>query len=327
VQPITLQQAIELGERNSRTLQISVQQLERSRAGLRQQKASLYPTVGVNAGITTSRSAGGELSRRSGQANSSLFQGSGFQSGNDRNSASFSGSLNLDYNIFTFGLRPAQIRAAEQQVRSDELQVEITREQLRLDVANDYYSLQEADESVRIAEVSVQTNRINRRDAVRLREAGLGTQFSVLQADVELANALQQLANAQAQVQIRRRQLAVRIAAPQTIDLATADPIEVAGNWNLTLDDSIILAIKNRAELSQFLAQRNLSAEQRRAALASLAPAITVSAQYNTLDSFNDQIGVGDGYSATLGYAGTSLMGERLAPEPISRALTLRSQN
>ena len=295
VQPITLQQAIELAERNSRTLQISVQQLERSRAGLRQQQAALYPTVGIQSGITTSQSAGGQLSQQAQSQNP-------FQTGNaDRNSTSFSGSLNLDYNIFTFGLRPAQIRAAEQQVRSDELQVEITREQLRLDVANDYYNLQEADEFVRIYGVSVDTNRINVRDAEQLRDAGLGTQFSVLQANVDLALARQQLSQGLAQVQIRRRQLAVRIAAPLTIDLAAADPIQVAGNWNLTLDNSILLAVKNRAELEQFLAQRRLSNEQRKAALAQLAPVINLTAQYNVLDSFNDSFGLADGYSATLG--------------------------
>lgn len=297
VQPISLQQAIELAERNSRTLQISIQQLERSRAGLREQKASLYPNLNVQSGITTSRSASGELSERSQNQNPSIFQ----TSNSDRNSSAFNGSLNLDYDIFTFGLRPAQIRAAEQQVRSDELQVEITREQLRLDVATDYYSLQEADETVRIAQVAIETNRINLRDAVQLREAGLGTQFSVLQADVELANARQQLSNAVAQVQIRRRQLAVRIAAPLTIDLATADPIQVAGTWNLSLDDSIVLAIKNRAELEQFLVQRNLSAEQRKAALAQLAPTINLTAQYSLLDSFDDSFGLADGYSATVG--------------------------
>ena len=297
VQPITLRQAIELAERNSRTLQISVQQLERSRAGLREQKASLYPSLNVQSGITTSQSASGQLSQAAQNRNPSIFQ----TSNSDRNSTSFSGSLNLDYSIFTFGLRPAQIRAAEQQVRSDELQVEIAREQLRSDVATDYYSLQEADESVRIAQVAIETNRINLRDAVQLRDAGLGTQFSVLQADVELANARQQLSNAVAQVQIRRRQLSVRIAAPLTIDLATADPIQVAGTWNLTLDDSIIMAVKNRAELEQFLVQRNLSAEQRKAALAQLAPTINLTAQYSILDSYNDSFGLADGYSATLG--------------------------
>ncbi len=295
VQPITLQQALELAERNSRTLQISVQQLERSRAGLRQQQAALYPTIGVQSAITTSQSASGQLSQQA--QNQNPFSTSNV----DRNATSFNGSLNLDYSIFTFGLRPAQIRAAEQQVRSDELQVEITREQLRLDVANDYYNLQEADEFVRIFGVSVETNQVNVRDAVRLRDAGLGTQFSVLQANVDLALAQQQLAQGLAQVQIRRRQLAVRIAAPLTIDLAAADPIQVAGNWNLTLDDSIVLAVKNRAELEQFLAQRSLSNEQRKAALAALAPTINLSAQYSLLDSFNDSFGLADGYSATLG--------------------------
>lgn len=53
-QPITLQQAQELAQRNNQSLQISQLSLERSRAALREATASEYPTLGIGVGITHS---------------------------------------------------------------------------------------------------------------------------------------------------------------------------------------------------------------------------------------------------------------------------------
>ncbi|HIK19391.1 MAG TPA: TolC family protein [Leptolyngbyaceae cyanobacterium M33_DOE_097] len=287
IQPITLNQAIELAERNNRTLQVSQLQLQRSRAALRQAQAALYPTLDLQTGLTNSQSASSELS---GQSQSFLNE-------NDDARTSLSGGLSLNYDLFTSGQRPAQIRAAEQQLRSDELALEVAQEQLRLDVANDYYNLQEADETVRISLAAVRNNETSLRDAQALEQAGLGTRFDVLRAEVQLANSQQDLTNAIAQQTVQRRQLAQRLSVPQGINLAAADTIALAGTWGLTLEESIVLAYKNRAELEQQLAQRELSEQQRRAALAALGPQISLSAQYDLLNQFDDDLGTADGYS------------------------------
>jgi outer membrane protein TolC len=79
--------------------------------------------------------------------------------------------------------------------------------------------------------------------------------------------------------------------------LSAADPVVIAGLWNKSLEESIIQAIKNRPELQQQLAQRNISEQQRRQALSQLGPQINLIASYNLLDQFNDTVSVTDGYS------------------------------
>lgn len=304
LQPITLRQAIELAERNSRTLQVQLQTLKRTRAQLQEAKAANYPTVTFQTSLTNSNSASGALGAARTQLQQSLAQGGLGQAASaqdPRASSSLNGTLALNYNLFTSGGRPARIRAAERQLRSDELQVEVTREQLRLDVATNYYDLQQADEQVRIGLSSVRNNEISLRDAQAQERAGLGTRFDVLQAEVSLANARQTLTNAIAQQEISRRQLAQRLNAAQTIDIAAADPVAPAGTWTLTLEDSIVLALKNRAELEQFLAQRELSEQQRKAALSALGPQITLSAEYQFANVFKDDLGTRDGYSLSAG--------------------------
>lgn len=289
-QPITLQQALELAQRNNRQLQVARLNLERSRATLREAQAALLPNVNLNSGLTRSQSAQSDLQARA-QANQ------GFPEQEVGASTSFTGTAQLSYDIYTSGERSSRIRAAGEQVRLNELQLEQTAEQLRLDVSNDYYNLQASDELVRISQSAVTNAQASLRDAQALEQAGVGTRFDVLRSEVQLANATQELTNALSQQQISRRQLAARLSLAQSVSLAAAEPVQIAGLWNLPLEDSIVLAFRNRSELQQQLAQRNISEAQRRVALSQLGPRVSVVTNYNVLDLFDDGLGIADGYS------------------------------
>ncbi|MEH2418787.1 TolC family protein [Nostoc sp.] len=289
-QPITLTQALELARRNNRDLQVSILQLERSRAAVRQAQAALFPNLALTSDITRGQSAGSQL-------NDELSRQQGFASNTGVPSTGFNGQAQLTYNLYTSGNRQATIRQAEEQERSDELAVETQFETIRLDVANDYYNLQQADEQVRIAQSAVQNSEASLRDAEALERAGVGTRFDVLRSQVNLANAQQDLTNARSQQAIARRQLATRISLPQSINISAADPVQLAGLWNPTLEETILLAFQNRSELQQQLAQRNIGEQQRRQALSTLGPQISLVASYSLLDQFNDNVSVTDGYS------------------------------
>ncbi len=281
-QPITLQQALELAQRNNRQLQVARLNVDRSRDILREAQAALLPNAGLNAGLTRSRSA---------QPNQ------GFPQQEVGANTAFTGTAQLSYDVFTSGERSSRIRAAEEQLRLNELQLEQTAEQLRLDVSNDYYNLQASDELVRISQSAVTNAQASLRDAQALEQAGVGTRFDVLQSEVQLANATQELTNALSQQQISRRQLAARLSLAQAVSLAAAEPVQIAGLWNLPLENSIVLAFRNRSELQQQLAQRNISEAQRRIALSQLGPRVSVATNYNVLDIFDDGSGLADGYS------------------------------
>jgi len=208
------------------------------------------------------------------------------------------GTVSLNYEIFTSGRRSATINAAEEQVRFNELEVERLAEQLRLDVSNDYYSIQEADEQVRIARAAVENAQASLRDAQALERAGLGTRFDVLRAQVQVANEQQGFTEAVAEQRIARRQLAQRLSLPPTANVSAADPVVITAPYNRSLEESIVLAFQNRAELAQQLAQRNISRQQRRIALANIRPQVDAFVNYDVQDILNEGGGgVEDGYS------------------------------
>ncbi|HEY9609234.1 TolC family protein [Allocoleopsis sp.] len=294
-QAITLQQALELGRRNNRTLEAAQQTLERDQAAVQEALAAEFPTVGVTTTFSRDESVSQRL-RNDTLANNPLL------SNTSVTSSTFNGALQANYDLFTAGRRPAQIRQAEQQVRFQQLEVERISEQLRLDVTNAYYAVQEADAQVDIFQAAVVAASQSLRDAQLLEQAGLGTRFDVLQAEVDLASSQQDLTRAQSQQRVSRREIARLLSVPQTADLAAADPIAVAGQWPLSLEQSIILAYKNRAELEQQLVQRDIGEQEQRIALASVRPQAGLSASYNVLGILNDGLGPAGGLSlgATL---------------------------
>lgn len=277
--PITLNEAIELARRNNRQLQILEAQLQQSRAVLRQAEAALYPTISLQLGINRTDSAAIRL--QNAQLPPPLRVNS--------TSNTWTSTVQLGYNLFTVGQRDASIKAAQEQVRNAELDLQRELEQLRQDVTNAYYNIQQAEALVRIAEAAVQNSQVSLRDAIARERAGLGTQFEVLTAQVQLANNQQQLVQAQSQLQTAQRQLAQVLSLNDKANVRAADPIRVMGEWKLSLEESIALALRQRVELEQQLTQRNAALQQRRVALANLQPQLVGGGSFNTLDDLTDR--------------------------------------
>jgi len=287
-QPITLEQAQALARRNNRELQVANLTLERTRAALQEVLAAEFPNVSLQGGLTRSTSASAQLSRA---------RQSPINTDTDTPTTSLNSSLELSYNLYTGGQRSASIRAAAEQIRLQELEVERQSEQIRLDITNAYYDLQEADAQIEIARDALRQAEQSLRDAQLQFQAGVGTEFDVLRAEVQRADALQTLTRARSQQSVTRRQLVQLLSLSQTVDVRAADPIGTAGSWDLSLEQSIILALKNRAELQQQLARRNISEQQGQIALAGDRPQVSLFATYDVLDVFNDDQPAADGFA------------------------------
>ncbi|MGB3299910.1 MAG: TolC family protein [Phormidesmis sp.] len=272
---VTLDQAVELAYRNNQALQTTLLTLEQAEASLQEAKASRLPTAAVGADLTNSRQ--GSIS-----------------------STTLGGSVQVNYNLLTGGQREAAIRAAELQTQVSALAVEAQQEQIRLVTANSYYALQESGERIRINQSFVTEAEQNLRDSELRQEVGVGTRFDVLRADVQLANAQQQLVQSRFDQDIARRDISRLLNLPTTAGLQ-ATPVAKAEAWTLNLDDSILLAFQNRSELEQLLLQSDINEQQRKIALAAIRPQVSLFANYglsNTLstdatDVFGNSAGTG----------------------------------
>lgn len=315
--PITLEQAVELSLKNNKEIQEARIRVERGEAVLRQERAALYPTLDLTSGLSYGNSAFldstidqnidqnvEEILENNPNATEEAARQAAEDQFTNASSSSFTlnGGLGINYDIYNGGRRGASIRAAEKQLRIDELNLEAIVEQARFETARDYYSLQNSDAQVEIQRAAVEDASQTLKDAQLLEQAGLGTRFDVLRAEVELAQAQQSLTTARANQNIARRQLAETLSVAHSTDLSTADAIEEAGTWNLALAETIVQAFKNRAELEQFLLQREIAQEQRTIALSNARPAVSANANYTLDDDFEDDFDVSDQYSVGLNF-------------------------
>lgn len=207
------------------------------------------------------------------------------------------GSVSATYNIYTSGLRSGQINSAQAQVKISELEIKRQLEQLRLDVANDYYSLQQTAALILVADDAVRNAKASLEVAKAREQAGLGTKFDVLQSKVQLADTVQNATQAKNLQEIAQRQLAQRLNVKESVNLTAKDQVDIAGGWLLTQEESILLALQNRVELAQILNQRRVAEEQRRVALAANKPQLQAFANVELADELDD------GVSGDFGYA------------------------
>jgi outer membrane factor, OMF family len=285
-QPITLEQAISLALDNNRELQASRIKIEERKARLKVEQADLFPTIDIGASAVRFR-------------NDRVFGGGTNQLGNlipEETSAETFTDLRalatLNYTIYSGGERSAKITRAQREVRNQELEVERISKQIRFQSTDRYYRLQNADAQVAIAQATVEGANRSLRDARLSEQAGLGTRFDVLRAEGDLATTNQGLTRAIAEQRTARRRLSELLSVGQHIQLTALDEISEAGTWAMTLEESIVCAYKNRAELEQQLVQREIGEQDRDIALSAIRPQVIFLAEYDARENLDDGVPV-----------------------------------
>lgn len=281
-QALTLQDAINTAFRNNREVQAARLAVERSQAGVSTAQAAQSLQVGATASTANQGSP--------------LFFGTQSQL-NNPNSTVIQGGVQATYPILNAGRDASSVRAAEEQVNFDRLDLLRVEQKLRGDVLTAYYDLQEADSAVIINQAAVRDATRSLSDAQLQEKAGVGTKFDILRAQVQLATANQALTTAGGQQQIARKRIAQLLSVAEKTEYRAADPVGEAGTWRYSLEDSIILAFKNRPEIKQQLVRRSISEQQQIIAAAADSAQVNLFANYNVGKNINSSASAQDDYS------------------------------
>ncbi len=283
---ITLQETLDTAFRNNRDIQSARLTVDRNLAGVRSAQAA----QAVQVGLTSSFQGQG----------SPLIIGVKQSPLTNSSDTSLQGRLQATYSLSDAGRNQGSVRAAEEQVKFARLDLIRIEQTVRGNVTTAYYDLQQADSSVIINQAAVKDAARSLSDAQLQEKAGVGTKFDILRAEVQLANANQNLVNAQGQQQIARKKIAQLLVVDNSTEFTAADTVRESGLWNYSLEDSVVLAFKNRPEVKQQLVLRNASQQQQIVAAAADSAQVNLFANYNLNKSLTTSVPAQDNYSAGL---------------------------
>ncbi len=271
LRPISMRQAENLAEVNNPNLKAVASQVEQAQSNLRARIALWYPSLSLGSNALPSY-LGGESSTAN--RNNVRNPNPNF----NRTTASIwqmDATLRASWQLIDPSRTPT-IAAARDEFEKAKNQYLIALRELRLQVAQTYLDLQQADDGVRIGQESVRASLVSLRDAKARFQAGVATKLEVLQAETQLARDQQVLTGFLSSQSITRRVLAAQLDLPQTITPTASDPSLVLGVWSPSLQESIVAAYAFREELDQALLDISIANSNANAQLAQSQPFLSI---------------------------------------------------
>ena len=291
LRPLTLEEAHQLAEFNSPTLKGAASLVDQAKSALRAAIASWYPTVDLSASGLPEyfksysyqnpdfvpdrvvRKPTGQFNPITGDEITRPVTRDGF---NERYGREWrvNVSLQVRWDLINPSRVP-QIAAARDQFERARDSYLIALRDLRLDTSTAYFNLQEADELVRIGQVSVQASLVSLRDARARYNAGVNTKLEVLEAETQLAKDRRLLTDGLGRQRVTRRELAALLDLPQDVTPTAATPARPLGIWEPSLEESIVAAYNYREELDQLILDISIRNSQANASLAAVQPVLS----------------------------------------------------
>ena len=291
LRPLTLEEALQLAEFNSPRLKAAASLVDQAKSALRAAIAAWYPTVDLSASGLPEyfksysyqnpdfvpdrvvRKPTGQVNPITGDEITRPVTRDGF---NERYGREWRANVSLQVRWDLINpSRVPQIAIARDQFERERDAYLISLRDLRLDVSTAYFDLQEADENVRIGQVSVQASLVSLRDARARFNAGVNTKLEVLEAETQLAKDRRLLTDGLGRQSTSRRQLASLLDLPQDVTPTAATPARPLGLWEPSLEESIVAAYNYREELDQLILDISIRNSRANASLAAVQPVLS----------------------------------------------------
>lgn len=287
LRPLGLQEVETLAETNNPNLKAVASQVEQAKSNLRAQISSWYPNINLSTGSAFPALTNSYRFRYNADATGP------FATPESRTRGQILGAnMNIGINWDLINpQRVPQISAARDQFEQAQNQYLIALRDLRLQAAQQYFSLQLADEGVRIGQESVRASLVSLKDARARFQAGVSTKLEVLQAETQLARDQQLLTNSLAEQSVSRRALASLLDLPQNVTPTAKEPARVLGTWMPSLQESIVAAYAFREELDQVILQISIANSNANAAIGAVQPFLSIVNNFGW-DRSNGQTGV-----------------------------------
>lgn len=172
---------------------------------------------------------------------------------------SYSATLSIEQPLFTGGQLASALRSAKYYKVLTEKNIQAAIEETIYQVVSDYYQLQLLEQELEVDQNLVELNKQLLQDVQNNLDAGVGTEFNVLVAKVDLSNAQTQRQISQNNVDQAEAQLLRTLGASQTSDIKLANKLTY-NPININREEAVQQALTNRPEIAS--SQMNLKIQE-----------------------------------------------------------------
>ena len=176
---LTLEKCLDLAQQRNPALRLSRIDTTIAAETVRQSDASMFPRIDAQGGYTA------QLESQAMKINGQIME--------TQQPSYLYGNLSMQYTLYDFGRRDARRSIARSSADTVQQKLRQQEHDVRLQVVENYLAILEAQKHVVTATEELQMVSEHRRVALALYESGSTTRNDLLQADVRLSNARQQL--------------------------------------------------------------------------------------------------------------------------------------
>lgn len=225
---LSLDDSVAMALKNNPAIKMALDDKDKSLWGIKEMEAGKWPTVSL-----------GSTGTRNQSSNSSSLPGNSFNTG-----------LKLNWQLYSGGRVEGLVDQAKLNANIADFGVAKTQQQVRLDATTAYFNVLQARNTVKVGQDAVNSLSQHLKNVQAQYTAGVVAKADVLRSEVELANAQQNLTKAQNSYDLAAASLNNVIGLPLDTANTLKDDLSYI-KYDVSLDDSIALALKNRPEIAQ----------------------------------------------------------------------------
>ena len=282
----TLEELIAAALDKNPTAQAAALRVDAARAMIKQARSAYYPRFSVSGSYTKSDNPTQAFMMTLNQRQLDM-QDPNFDPNDPDDTDNYRLSLGLKYRIFDGGLRGKQIDMAQLGRNAADYRFWSTQNELIHQVTQGYYSILQAQDFVEVQKESVTSLRENLRIAIERFKAGSAVKTDVLNLEVKLAQAREDLIRAENGAQLAIAALNTAIGE----DLVTTQGLPAPNKKNMAQTPPVqdFDAVENRPELRAIHNVALMSEQEYRKTIREYFPVINAFGSYDwDSDQFSD---------------------------------------
>src|SRR5512143_141168 len=193
----------------------------------------------------------------------------------------YSGSVNLNQNIYDFGKTSSSVDVSKYNFESSRSDLSTSQDTIILSVKQAYYGVLQAMRNRDVAADVIKQFQLHLEQAQGFYDVGTKARIDVIKAEVDLSNAKLSLINAENALKIARVTLNTAIGVPDPPEYTIEDNLSFQ-QYTITLEEVTTRAFENRPDLQSVIAKRQAAEANISLASSGHYPVLSGNASYLT---------------------------------------------